>query len=134
MSLEYGGNFQPKASEHNPLARKRAARKRAVSLTRDHVVALAAQARDLDDFAAHAGVSISAAAVFIERALRGNADIDITRFVPNERRSLIEEQFMTLQSSSIARVARALEGRAAEAEIRIVRGWLQGKIAREQWG
>jgi hypothetical protein len=128
-----GSDFTGRPAHENPLARKAQAKKKAVRLSRDTVVALASEAESLDDFAARAGLSRLAAAIYLERALRRGVSIDVRRFIDSRRQSEIEEQFMNSHTSSVAKLKRLLGARADEAEIRIVRGLLQWQAAQSDW-
>ena len=77
------------------------------------------------------GISTHSAAIYIERLLRKGYDINIDLYIHHEKRIDIEEAFLALQTSSIKRVAENLQGKATEEEIRIVRGYLQGKQVSE---
>jgi hypothetical protein len=81
----------------------------------------------LNHIAKQFSISTHSAAIYIERLLRKGYDINIDRYVPREKRIDIEEAFLALQTSSIKRIAENLGSRVTEEEIRIVRGYLQGK-------
>lgn len=81
----------------------------------------------LNGIAKQFGITTVSAAIYIERLFRKGYEINIDLYVQQGKRSEIEELFLTLQTSSIKRIAENLRGRATEEEIRIVRGYLQGK-------
>ena len=85
----------------------------------------------LNGIAKQFGISTHSAAIYIERLLRKGYDINIDLYVQPEKRSETEDAFLSLQTSSIKRAAENLRGRATEEEIRIVRGYLQGKLRTE---
>ena len=76
-------------------------------------------------------ISTHSAAIYIERLFRKGYDVNIDLYVQQEKRNEIKEAFLTLQTSSIRRIAENLRGKATEEEIRIVRGYLQGKQVSE---
>ena len=81
----------------------------------------------LNGIAEQFGISTHSAAIYIERLFRKGYDINIDQYVRQEKRIEIEEAFLSLQTSSIKRIAENLGSRVKEKEIRIVRGYLQRK-------
>ena len=85
----------------------------------------------LHDIEKQFGISKHSASVYIERLLRKGREITIDLYVQPEKQSEIEETFLFLQTSSIKRVKESLQDRATEEEIRMVRGYMQGKQSTE---
>ena len=78
------------------------------------------------------GISTHSAATYIERLLRKGYEVNIDLYVTSEKRSEIEEAFLALHASSIKKIKENLQSRVTEDEIRIVRGYMQGKQGIEE--
>ena len=112
--------------KQSPLQKKLQKRKSQKRVTKDDVYSLCEKGYSLNEIAVQLEISPRAAATYIERLLRKRYAIGIDRYVPPEKRSEIEEQFLTLQTASIKHIKESMQGNATEEEIRIVRGYLQG--------
>jgi len=91
------------------------------------VLLLCKRGLSLQGIAQRLAITPLSAAIYIERLLRKRHDIRIDTFVEPEKRGAIEEALLSLQTSSVKRIVAFLGGKASEEEIRIVRGFLQGK-------
>ena len=85
----------------------------------------------LSDIANKFGISPISTATYIERLLRKGYEVNIDLYVQPQKRMEIEETFLFLQTSSIKRVKESLQDRATEEEIRMVRGYMQGRQSTE---
>ncbi len=111
----------------NPLQRKQEKQRSQKKISPDVLYEVCTKGYTLVEVAAELEISMHSAAVYIERLLRKGRTFDISILVSKEKTGEIEEQFMTLQTASIRRIAESLQNRVSEEEIRIVRGYLQGK-------
>src|SRR4030042_89792 len=118
-------------SRLNPLQKKLANRKAQKKISIDNLRAACIGSNSLEELADKLDVSCHRVAVYLERYLRKGEKLDISLLVPKEKQGEIEEQFTTLQTASIPRVLEQMHGRVTKGEIRIVRGYLQGRL-REQ--
>ena len=118
-------------SEKSPLERKkeRAALKR--KLPAGRLENLCRNGAALDEIAGRLSVSRQQAAVEISRLLRKSCDIDPGGIIGRSKMILITDKFRELNTASLKRIKESCadEDEITEADIRIVRGYLAGRMA-----
>lgn len=114
-------------SKKSPLQKKEERKRLRPKISLTDIYNLCKRNVSLSDIAKKLGISPVSTATYIERLLRKGYEVNIDLYVQSEKRSEIEETFLTLQTSSIKRIKESLQDRATEEEIRIVRGYMQGK-------
>lgn len=119
------------SNKKSPLQKKEERKRLRPKISLADIYNLCKRNISLSDIAKKIGISPISTATYIERLLRKGYEVNIDFFVQPEKRSEIEEVFLTLQTSSIKRVKESLQDRSTEEEIRIVRGYMQGKLRTE---
>lgn len=114
-----------------PLQKKEDKRKSRQKVSANDVYKLCEKEKSLNEIAQQLGLSTVSVSIYIERLLRKGYTINIDSYIQPEKKRDIEEMLLTLQTSSIKRVAENLHDRATVEEIRIIRGYLQGKQCAE---
>ena len=117
-----------KLSPRQKKQQKRSSQRR---IHKDEILSLCEKGVSLNEIAQRLNITTLSAATYIERLLRKGYAIPVDRYITPEKRNDIEEHFLNRQTASIKRVAESLKGNATEEEIRIVRGYIQGKMRSE---
>ena len=114
-------------NKKSPLQKKEEKKRLRPKISLTDIYNLCKKNVSLSDIANKFGISPISTAIYIERLLRKEYEINIDLYVQPEKRSEIEDTFLALQTSSIKRVKESLQDMVTEEEIRIVRGYMQGK-------
>jgi biotin operon repressor len=114
-------------AELSPLQKKLLKKASQPKVSVRDVLILCKRGISLHEIAQQLKITSVSAAKYIERLLRKGYEIKIDTYIKPEKRSLVQDALLSLQTSSINRVSEFLGGKATEEEIRIVRGFLQGK-------
>lgn len=126
INLQTGSDIT--AKKINPLQKKLDNRKKSSLITPDMVKKLCKDKLSIDSMAATLKVSPLVIAVHVGRLLKKGENIDINLFVSPQKRTDIKEAFYKLNTTSIKRVVNELQGSVTEENVRIVRGYLQGRM------
>jgi predicted DNA-binding protein YlxM (UPF0122 family) len=114
-------------NKKSPLQKKEERKRLRPKISLADIYTLCKRNVSLSDIANKFGISPISTATYIERLLRKGYEVNIDLYVQSAKRNEIEETFLTLQTPSIKRIKESLQDRATEEEIRIVRGYMQGK-------
>lgn len=123
--------ISPAPKKLSPLQKKQQKRRSQRKIHKDEIIQLCEKGLPIVEIAQRLNITTLSAVIYIERLLRKGYALPVDRYISSEKRCDIEEQFLSLHTASIKRVAECLKGRATEEEIRIVRGYLQGKMRSE---
>lgn len=121
---EYSTTKKNSGKKLNPLQRKKLKK----IVAKQDVLELCYEHKSLSEIADKLDISLLVAATHIERILRKHQDIPVTQFLLSERVNEIEEVFLLLQTASVKRVLEYMKWKVSEEEVRVVRGWLRGKM------
>lgn len=121
-----------RSSKKSPLQKKEEKKRSRPKISLTDIYESCKKKSSLNGVAKRFGISKYSAAIYIERLFRKGYDINIDLYIHQEKRIEIEEAFLTLQTSSIKKILGNLGNRVKEEEIRIVRGYLQGKQITEE--
>jgi ATP-dependent DNA helicase RecQ len=87
--------------------------------------------QSVDEIAARRGLTSTTICGHLERLITMGRDVDIDRFVPTQRRLLIEELLSRVRSDKLADVMQAAEVPLTYDEVRLVRAWCGRDHSRE---